>query len=409
MNSDPQASPRLAVVLTHATQYYSPWFRWLREHTELCFKVFYLSDIGLEPSLDQKFGRSFAWDVDLTSGYDWEIVPNAALKPDTLRFGGINNPSLHRRLAEWQPDAILLFGYKYRTHLKLIAWAALHHIPLIFRGDSHLLGHRRMPLLKRFLLRKIYERFAAITYVGESNRKYFKSLGVDDSRLFFAPHSVDDSLFARHNTQHHQRAAELRQQIDLGPSTRVALFAGKLVPSKQPHALLEAFAQLAIEDSALIFVGDGEERSLLEARAAAAPNLRVHFLPFTNQSAMPARYLLADVFVLPSRGHYETWGLAVNEAMHMGVPCLVSNLVGCQADLVTDAKTGWVFDASKHGDLRAKLYDALTLPSPERQTMREAVLQRILKYTYRQTAEGLQAALERAVSHDHAKRKSAIL
>jgi glycosyltransferase involved in cell wall biosynthesis len=60
---------------------------------------------------------------------------------------------------------------------------------------------------------------------------------------------------------------------------------------------------------------------------------------------MPARYLLADIFVLPSRGHYETWGLAVNEAMHLGVPCLVSDLVGCQRDLVTPGETGWVFSA----------------------------------------------------------------
>jgi glycosyltransferase involved in cell wall biosynthesis len=51
---------------------------------------------------------------------------------------------------------------------------------------------------------------------------------------------------------------------------------------------------------------------------------------------MPARYLLADLFVLASRGLYETWGLAVNEAMHMGVPALVSDRVGCQRDLVRD-------------------------------------------------------------------------
>ena len=45
---------------------------------------------------------------------------------------------------------------------------------------------------------------------------------------------------------------------------------------------------------------------------------------------------VADLFALPSSGVYETWGLAVNEAMHMGVPCLVSDRVGCQRDLVTD-------------------------------------------------------------------------
>jgi len=82
-------SPRLAIVLSHATKYYSPWFRWLREKTDLNFHVFYLSDFGLKPALDEKFGVAFSWDVDLTSGYDWEVVPNTAAKPDTLRFNGL--------------------------------------------------------------------------------------------------------------------------------------------------------------------------------------------------------------------------------------------------------------------------------------------------------------------------------
>jgi len=36
------SSPRLAIVLSHPVQYYSPWFRWLRNNTALEFKVFYL-------------------------------------------------------------------------------------------------------------------------------------------------------------------------------------------------------------------------------------------------------------------------------------------------------------------------------------------------------------------------------
>jgi len=105
------SAPRLAIVLSHATQYYSPWFRWLREKTPLTFRVFYLSDFGLKPALDVKFGVSFAWDVDLKSGYDWELVPNTARQPDTAHFGGLRNPELPARLRAWHPDAVLLFGY----------------------------------------------------------------------------------------------------------------------------------------------------------------------------------------------------------------------------------------------------------------------------------------------------------
>ncbi len=39
------------------------------------------------------------------------------------------------------------------------------------------------------------------------------------------------------------------------------------------------------------------------------------FLDFQNQQKMPLVYRLCDIFVLPSMGPGETWGLAVNEAM----------------------------------------------------------------------------------------------
>jgi glycosyltransferase involved in cell wall biosynthesis len=146
----------------------------------------------------------------------------------------------------------------------------------------------------------------------------------------------------------------------------------------------------------MVFVGDGPDKETLLALArTASAATRVHFLPFANQTEMPARLLLADVFVLPSRGHYETWGLAVNEAMHMGVPALVSDLVGCQRDLVTEGETGWVFRADDTGALQTKLGLALDTVADlaSRERLRRAVMQRISGYTYAQTTSGLLAAL----------------
>ena len=56
---------------------------------------------------------------------------------------------------------------------------------------------------------------------------------------------------------------------------------------------------------------------------------------FQNQTKLPKFYAEADIFVLPS-GYGETWGLVVNEAMLYGKPVIVSDLVGCGDDLVTD-------------------------------------------------------------------------
>ena len=382
---------RLAIVLSHPTQYYSPWFRWLRAHTALEFRVFYLWNFGVQARRDPRFGTTFAWDVDLLSGYESEFVPNIARRPSAQRFWGLRNPELPARLAAWQPNAVLLFGYAYASHLRTILWARRHDVSLLFRGDSHFLGRPTPVWHRAWLLRLLYRQFAAITYVGQANRAYFEKLGVPSTKLFFAPHAVNHEHFAATRPEYRTAAAGLRQSLGLSPETRVVLYAGKYHPEKQPLALLESFLALRPSGAALVFVGDGEEREALKERARQAPPGTVHFLPFANQSGMPARYLLADIFALPSRGLYETWGLAVNEAMLMGVPCLVSDRVGCQQDLVSDGETGWVFRADDRAHLQAKLAEAL---AADLAPFRPRVAARIAGYTYAAAAQGLLQALE---------------
>lgn len=397
--SDAQPAPqtparrRLAVVLSHPTQYYSPWFRWLAGRVALDLRVFYLWRFGVSTQRDPGFGTSFAWDVDLLSGYESEFVPNKAKAPGAESFWGFNNPELPGRLAAWKPDALLLFGYKWASHLRAILWARWRRVPIVFRGDSHFLGRPPGKGVPAFLLRLVFRQFSAFAFVGAANRDYFSALGVPGRKLFFTPHSVDNTLFDPGLPGCAGAAAALRSQLGLATGDRVILFAGKLVPAKQPRELLEAFLRINRPGTALVFVGDGSEKASLEARAGApraAGGCAVRFLPFANQSEMPARYLAADIFALPSRGSYETWGLAVNEAMHMGLPCLVSDRVGCQQDLVTDGETGWVFPSTDPARLSESLEAAL---AADLSAFRPRVARRIAGYTYRQTTDGLLAAL----------------
>jgi len=78
---------------------------------------------------------------------------------------------------------------------------------------------------------------------------------------------------------------------------------------------------------------------------------------------MPEVYRTGDVLVLPSRGRYETWGLAVNEAACCGLPAIVSSHVGCGPDLIENGVTGWTFDAGDMLALRRVLKQAAARPT----------------------------------------------
>jgi len=66
---------------------------------------------------------------------------------------------------------------------------------------------------------------------------------------------------------------------------------------------------------------------------------------------MAQAYVAADALILPSDGG-ETWGLVVNEAMSCGLPCIVSDHVGCGPDLIHSGLTGDIFPLGNVDSLR---------------------------------------------------------
>ena len=80
--------------------------------------------------------------------------------------------------------------------------------------------------------------------------------------------------------------------------------------------------------------------------------------------------------------------------MHLGVPCLVSDRVGCQQDLVTEGETGWVFPAADPDALPAALTRAFAGLAGGTSPLRARIAARMAGYTYAQATAGLLAAFE---------------
>ncbi len=311
---------RLAVIVSHPIQYYVPLYRRLAQREGVGLKVFFTWHDGSRAVTDQGFQKEVAWDIPLTEGYDFELVPNTAMAPGTSHFRGLQNPKLVRCVLDWQPDAVHLTGYAWQSHLLALRAFYRRRLPVLFRGDSHLLGERRTGwrwLLKRRLLQAVFRWAAAFLYVGQANREYFETFGVSSSKLFFCPHSIEVERFAEPDLELEGQAAEWRRSLGISPKRWVLLFAGKLEKIKRPIALMKAIRDVCDPRLLLLMVGDGEMGDEVRHLEASAP-ARFQVLPFQNQSRMPLVYRLANCLVLPSGR--ETWGLAVNEAIACGRP-----------------------------------------------------------------------------------------
>ncbi|MDB4875807.1 MAG: glycosyltransferase [Gemmatimonadetes bacterium] len=347
---------RLAIVTSHPIQYYAPLFKRLAARSNLDLHVFYGWNGALET--DRGFAREVAWDVPLLDGYEHTFVPNESRDPGTHHRGGIASSRLVPTVEQWAPDAIMVHGWAFHSHLA--AMRAFHgRVPVLFRGDSTLLGESRGPRrwLRRTWLRHVYRQVDVALYAGVQNRRYFEAHGVRGERLEWAPPSVDNDRFHDPHGTLARDAAEWRTALAIPPDATTILFAGKLDATKSPELLLDAFMRgNPAQREHLIFVGSGPLEQSLRAAAADRPN--VHFAGFQNQRRMPVAYRLGDVFVLPSQS--ETWGLAVNEAMASGRAVVASDRVGCAADLVREGETGFVFPSGDAAALRAALDRACT-------------------------------------------------
>jgi glycosyltransferase involved in cell wall biosynthesis len=105
---------------------------------------------------------------------------------------------------------------------------------------------------------------------------------------------------------------------------------------------------------------------------------------------LPDAYAAADLFVLPSKLH-ETWGLVVSEAMNFGLPVVVSDKVGCAADLVHPGRNGVIVPHDDAGALAHAIGTLLADPSL-RQFFGAESRRIIDAYTIAAAADGIVAA-----------------
>ncbi len=348
---------KLAIITTHPIQYNAPLFEMLSRRNQITIKVFYTWHDAQDKIFDSKFGRQIKWDIPLLRGYDYCFVKNTSTNQNTRHFGGMVNPTLNQEIEQWQADAVLVYGWNFKSHFGAMRYFK-NKIAVFFRGDSTLLDEKQniKQIVRRLWLTYVYRYVDCGLYVGSNNKDYFLKHRLKENQLIFAPHSIDNSRFADNNGEYLQKAVAWRKELGIAETDKVVLFVGKFEPKKNPLLLLTLANKLEnMKNLKFVFVGNGE----LEETMKAKQSNNMIFLPFQNQSIMPVVYRLGNILVLPST-HNETWGLVINEALVCGLSIIASHKVGSARDLVLADKTGYVFESNNLNELESCLFRVLS-------------------------------------------------
>lgn len=247
--------------------------------------------------------------------------------------------------------------------------------------------------------RHIYRHADAVIVYGEHVKRYLITEGVSASRIFVAPHAVDNTKYCR--AVREEDKAALRTKLGIAPQQKIVLYLGRLESIKGLSYLVEAFASLGRADSVLVLAGTGTERAALECLVHERQlDQSVRFTGYVPTDQSVSYYALADVMVLPSvstRTSRELWGLVVNEAFNQSLPVIATDTVGAAAGgLVQDGVNGFVVPERNSRALASAL-DSLLEHSELRLRFGRNARELIAGWTQERMVERFQQAIAHAL------------
>jgi glycosyltransferase involved in cell wall biosynthesis len=349
----------LVVVETHPVQYHAPVYRLVEEAHGIPVTVIYGSDFSVAGYRDKEFEASFSWDVDLTAGNDVRFVARTE-SGGPKSFEDVSGRGLARAIAATRASAILLTGYSGSFHRAAFRAARRSGQPILFRAETSDAAIARNPMkaaTRDWMLRRLYALCARVLPIGSRSSAHYRRLGVPEGKMISAPYCVNTAPFRCAESDREELRREARAEAGLAADDIAILFSGKLSERKGVHVLTAAAKLLPPdirERAVLIFLGSGPEQSAVAAACAGDPAVRAVFPGFRNQRQLSPWYHAAEMLVLPSL-RLETWGLVVNEALHHGLPCVVSDAVGCAPDLIEEGRTGAIAAAGAAESLAAAI------------------------------------------------------
>jgi glycosyltransferase involved in cell wall biosynthesis len=170
--------------------------------------------------------------------------------------------------------------------------------------------------------------------------------------------------------------SDLREFFHHYPELRgkkLAVFMGRIHPKKGCDLLIEAFAMVLGQQPGwhLVIAGPDqvgwrEDLNYRAAQLGIAP--RITWTGMLGGAMKWGALRAAEIFVLPS--HQENFGIAVAEALVVGVPALISNKVNIWREIESDG-AGIVSEDTLEGTC-GMLQSYVELPAEKRQAMRQA-------------------------------------
>ncbi|MEX2454649.1 MAG: glycosyltransferase family 4 protein [Rhodospirillaceae bacterium] len=249
-------------------------------------------------------------------------------------------PGLGRALRDAAPDVIVTEGESNLLNNFAVArYARRAGVPYIWWGLGAIPGGRPSGLRRLFggTLQRLIAGAGGVACYSSYARTFYIGQGADPACCQIVPNVLDHRITDAGIARFADQARAQRCAFGVADEDLVLLTVGSLEGPKRIHLALEAVRLLQAESDRRIhfwIVGDGPERSALEALSASLALADVRFWG-ARYDDVSLYFLMSDLFVLPGLG-----GLSINQAMMHALPVICGPADGTERDLVVDGRYG---------------------------------------------------------------------
>lgn len=216
------------------------------------------------------------------------------------------------------------------------------YVPEVFGGVARRARVRASHELALANERRALRRATLVIANSErTKRDVIEKVGVAPERVHTVYYGIDASLFRQVSAD---ERADAKERFGWPRDRPLVAFVGALGDRRKGFdVVFDAWKTLCASsswDADLVVIGSGAELPAWKERAASVGIAgRVRFLGFRRD--VPAVLAACDALASPNR--YEAYGLAIQEALCTGLPCVISSTSGV-AERYTDELTALLLD-----------------------------------------------------------------
>jgi len=281
------------------------------------------------------------------------------------------NPGVLAELNLLKPDTLLIAG-SWNTPTMLIAGLNIYSPPprRFFWSEGHADAALHKGGLIAWLRRRVYRTFDGFAVPNAKSAEWALEQAGSPRPIVTLPNAIDAKFFARPSAV---ARAESRRALGLEGEGRVLVQVSALSQRKGVVELAEKFLGLPEAErrgAKLLFVGDGELRSQLNALAAESSGA-IRVLGQLPPEEVRRVLWAADAFILNTR--LDPNPLSAIEAAAAGLPIVMSAVAGNIREVVEGPNAGFVI--RDPADPSAALRSVLTASDVELAAMGERAAQ----------------------------------